>query len=191
VSKVVAFVGSPHKEGRTAQLVLEVLRGASEAGAEVKVYHASEANVGPCQSCFACRKGPECGTKDGMQDVLADVKDADAIVVGSPVYFCQVSSQAKMFLDRLFPLVGMAMTPEGPVLSARYPTKKILMAYAQNLLQTEAFAPYFDWMRGSITAARGAFEPVDDVILGGSLYPEPPGLTATLEKAYAAGQALA
>jgi len=191
VSKVVAFIGSPHKEGRTAQLVHEILRGARDAGAEVKAYNASDAEVGPCMACFSCREGPECATKDGMQNVLADVKDADAIVVGSPVHMCQVSAHAKMFLDRLFPLIGLTMTPEGPSLSARFPTKKILFAYAQNVPDVGVYTPYFDWVRSSISATPGAFITMGDVVLGSSLTPEPPGLAVTLEKAYAAGKALA
>ena len=193
MSKVVVSIGSPHKEGRTAQLVQEIVRGATEAGAEVKVYHASETEIGPCRGCWACAKAPEfeCANKDGMEAVLAEVKGADAVVVGSPIYFFQASAQAKAFLDRLVPLYGLKITPEGPQRVPRFPVKKLLMAYTQNVDDPGAYKTYFDWARLGMAITPGFFDTMSDVVLSGCINPEPPRLAEAMETAYAAGRALA
>jgi multimeric flavodoxin WrbA len=86
MKKMVAFVGSPRKNANISTIVAEIVRGAKEAGAETKVYTLSDMNIKPCQGCFHCREVETCAIKDDMQLVYEDIKEADAIVIGSPVY---------------------------------------------------------------------------------------------------------
>jgi len=134
---VVAFIGSPRNNGNTATVVGEIMRGAKEAGAQTKVYNLNDMNIRPCQSCYYCRKEDTCALKDDMQTVYADIKEADAVVIGSPVYMFQVTAQTKTLFDRLFPLMDSTFKP-------RFGTKKTVMVYSQGNPDPGSFKTAFD-----------------------------------------------
>lgn len=104
MKKVVAFMGSPRKNGNTSTIIGEIIRGAKEVGAETKVYNLYDMNIKPCTSCFTCRKEDTCAINDDMQLAYQDMKDADSIIIGSPMYLAQINGQTKLFMDRLFVL---------------------------------------------------------------------------------------
>ena len=137
MKKIVAFIGSPRKTGNTAALVSEVIRGAKAAGAEVKVYHLNDMNIRPCQGCFYCRKNEGCSVQDDMQAVYPEIKAADAVVIGSPVYMFQVAAQSKILFDRLFPMMDAGFRP-------RFGIKKTALVYAQGNPDAAAFQTAFD-----------------------------------------------
>ncbi|OIQ54618.1 NAD(P)H dehydrogenase (quinone) [Moorella thermoacetica] len=138
MKKIVAFIGSPRKKGNTSTIVEEIARGAKEAGAEVKVYYLNDMTIKPCQSCFYCRQVENCATKDDMQSVYADIKDAGAIVIGSPIYMAQVTAQTKLLLDRLFPIIDANFKP-------RFGVKKTVLVYSQGQGEDEAFRGYLEY----------------------------------------------
>jgi len=134
---IVAFIGSPRKNGNTAALIGEIVRGAKDAGAEAKVYTLTDMNVKPCQSCFFCRQEEACAIKDDMQAVYEDIKKADTVVIGSPVYMHQVTAPVKLLFDRFFPLMDAKFRP-------RFGTKKTVMVYSQGNPDANAFKGSFD-----------------------------------------------
>lgn len=132
LKKIVAFMGSPRKNGNTAALVAEAVRGAKENGAQVKTYILNEMNIKPCQSCYFCRAKEGCPINDDMQSVYEDLKQAEAVVIGSPIYMFQVSAQVKLLFDRLFPMMDPEFKP-------RWGAKKTLMLYSQGHPDSKAF----------------------------------------------------
>ena len=137
MKKIVAFVGSPRKGGNTAAMVSEVVRGAKEAGAEVTVHYLNDMNIRPCQGCFYCRMEANCAIHDDMQAVYSEIKAAEAVVIGSPVYMFQVAAQIKILFDRLFPLMDAGFRP-------RFVIKKTLLVYSQGNPDETAFKTAFD-----------------------------------------------
>ena len=137
MKKVVAFVGSPRKNGNTAALVAEVIRGAEAAGAQAKLYYLNDMHIRPCQSCFYCRSEGSCIIEDDMKAIYPELQKADAVVIGSPVYMFQVASQTKILLDRLFPMMDAKFNP-------RFGKKKTVMVYSQGNPDPEAFKKAFD-----------------------------------------------
>jgi len=104
--RVMAFNGSPRKEWNTATLLKKALEGASSQGAETDLIHLYDLNYKGCISCFACKtKGNEsygrCAVKDDLTPVFKKVVEADAIILGSPVYFGTVSGEMRSFMERL------------------------------------------------------------------------------------------
>ncbi len=103
--KAIAINGSPRKDWNTSQLLKEALRGAESAGAEVKLYHLYDLIYKGCISCFGCkRKGAvpcHCCLKDDLSPVLEDVLQSDILLLGSPVYFGDVTGEMRSFLERL------------------------------------------------------------------------------------------
>jgi multimeric flavodoxin WrbA len=97
---VLGICGSPIREGSTDILVREMLRGASEAGAETDYIFLNELDIIPCQACGQSPDDGYCFFNDGMDDIYEKFDRCDAIVVGSPIYFDSVSAQTKLFIDR-------------------------------------------------------------------------------------------
>lgn len=103
--KAIAINGSPRHGWNTELLLKEALRGAVDTGAEVELIQLYDLAFTGCRSCFACkRKGAElcrCYLRDDLSPVLDRVLQADAIFLGSPIYFSDVSAQTHCFLERL------------------------------------------------------------------------------------------
>lgn len=109
--KVVAINGSPRKGWNTEKLLKEALRGAESVGAETKLVQLYDLKYTGCKSCFGCkRKGMEschCILKDELTPVLEEIFEADAVFLGSPIYFGSITGQMVSFLERLgFPLLS-------------------------------------------------------------------------------------
>jgi len=104
--KVVAFVGSPRTEGSTDLIVRQVLKGAEEEGADTSIYHLGLLDVNGCVGCMGCRKTGVCVVDDGMTPLYEVLHEADAVVLGTPIYFFYMTAQMKAFTDRLFAFIG-------------------------------------------------------------------------------------
>ncbi|MBE0617863.1 MAG: flavodoxin family protein, partial [Proteobacteria bacterium] len=92
--------GSPRAGGNTDILLEHVARGARDAGVRVEHLHCRKLRIRGCTGCGACSESGECALRDGMDRVYAAVDNADALVVGAPVYFLGVPAQFKTLIDR-------------------------------------------------------------------------------------------
>lgn len=104
--KIIAFNGSPRKNWNTANLLKKALEGAASVGAETELIHIYDLNYKGCISCFACKTKDgknygRCPIQDDLAEVFKKVELADAIILGSPIYFGRVSGEMASFLDRL------------------------------------------------------------------------------------------
>ncbi len=101
MKKVLILSGSPRKGGNSDLLCDEFMRGAQEAGNEVKKVRVAERKVAPCLGCYYCTShGGECVQKDDMKELLQQMIDADVLVLASPVYFYSICAQLKAVIDR-------------------------------------------------------------------------------------------
>lgn len=104
--KVIGINGSPRRGWNTSTLVKDALDGAESAGAEVEMVDLYDLDYSGCRSCFGCKRiGLEdhrCFVKDGLTDVLDRMRAADAVVVGSPVYYSEVTAGTVACLERFF-----------------------------------------------------------------------------------------
>ena len=99
---VVGIVGSPRLEGTTDALVRKVLDGCEEAGAGTEVFHLGGLHIHGCIACMACNETGKCAQNDDMTVLYEKIREADALVLGTPIYFWYMTSQMKAFTDRLF-----------------------------------------------------------------------------------------
>ena len=103
--KVVAINGSPHKEGNTYHALRVVGSKLEENGIEFEIIHVGNKEVRGCMACGKCRKTQDfkCSmTSDSVNEWIQVIKEADGIIISSPVYFSGVAGTMKSFLDRLF-----------------------------------------------------------------------------------------
>lgn len=101
--KVVAVSGSARKGGNTAQLIEAVFAPLREAGVECELVELAAKDVRGCTACRKCfeAKDNQChGRKDYILEVLPKLWEADAIILGSPTYFADVSTEMKALIDR-------------------------------------------------------------------------------------------
>jgi len=103
---VLAINGSPRKKRNTATLLTKALEGAAAQGAETELVHLYGLDYKGCVSCFACKtRGGKsygtCGFNDGLTPILKKIADADALIIGSPIYFGSVTGETRSFLERL------------------------------------------------------------------------------------------
>lgn len=103
--KVVAFNGSPKKEGNTYNAIKTVAIELEKDGIEVEIVHVGNKLVRGCLACGGCarNKNERCVIeKDEVNEWIQKMKDADGIILGSPVYYSAIAGTMKSFLDRAF-----------------------------------------------------------------------------------------
>lgn len=100
--KVLGIVCSPRKGGNTEILVREALEAVREAGGETELILVADMNIAPCDGCGACDEDGTCRIEDDMQTVYQQLELADGVIFGTPVYFLNVSAQAKAVMDRTY-----------------------------------------------------------------------------------------
>ena len=142
--KVIGFVASPRKDGNTSFVVNKILEGVKESGAETEIWYSGELNIMPCKGCLGCVKSGKCVIDDDMQKIYETLKEADALVLGSPVYMGQMSAQAKTFTDRLFAHITPRFSPRFKEENAG---KKLILVFTQGNPDPEKFRIYYDYTK--------------------------------------------
>ena len=157
MNKLVAFIGSPRKNGNISTIIREIVKGAKEAGGEATIFNLNDMRITSCQSCYYCRRNENCAIEDDMGSIYEAIKNANAVVIGSPVYLYQVTAQTKLLMDRLFPIIDSDYNP-------RFGIKKAVIVYSQGNHDANAFKQSFDTnakvFRGD---TRGRFETTEKV----------------------------
>jgi multimeric flavodoxin WrbA len=98
--KVIAFLGSPRKDGNTDLLLQEAIKGIESSGLTVKIFRLNLMNIKPCQNCGGCDETGECIINDDMTEIYPEIRTADRIILASPIFFFTVSAQTKILIDR-------------------------------------------------------------------------------------------
>lgn len=103
--KVVAFNGSPHKKGNTYNAIETVAKELEKEGIEVEIVHVGNKAIRGCIACGGCSRNQNerCVLdKDEVNEWIQKMKEADGIILGSPVYYSAIAGTMKSFLDRAF-----------------------------------------------------------------------------------------
>ncbi|MCR4796641.1 MAG: flavodoxin family protein [Ruminococcus sp.] len=102
MSNIVILIGSMRKNGNTARLAQSFAKGAVKNNS-VEIVSVADCNVNPCIGCNSCftREGNQCFQNDDMVQIYEKLRNADIVVVASPVYFYGISAQLKAIVDRL------------------------------------------------------------------------------------------
>lgn len=101
--KVVAFNGSPRKDGNTSTLIETLFGELNKAGIESELIQLSEKKLHGCIACYKCfeNRDRRCAvTNDAANEYIEMMENAQGIVLGSPVYYCDVTPEMKALIDR-------------------------------------------------------------------------------------------
>ena len=104
--KVLSINGGPRKNWNTDTLLQKALEGAKSVGAQTEAVHLYDLNFKGCTSCFACKRKNSkyvghCAMRDDLSGVLEKVLEANVLLLGSPIYFGNVTGLMRSFLERL------------------------------------------------------------------------------------------
>ncbi|MCM1237330.1 MAG: flavodoxin family protein [Butyrivibrio sp.] len=103
--KTIILNAGPRKNWNTAQLLQSAAKGAESAGSEVEYVDLYELNFTGCRSCLACKtntaKPRHCYYKDDLSPVIDRIYESDALIVGSPIYLMDTTSQFHALMERL------------------------------------------------------------------------------------------
>ena len=196
--KVIGIVGSYRKDRVIDTAVSEILKGAEAHGAEISKIYLIDKHIEFCTNCRKCTQEKDVGIRakcvhnDDMEDILSQVDSADAMVLGSPVNFFNVTAVTKRFIERLLPYVYW---PWG----AKMPKFRIKNTNKKAVIVTSSAAPAFFgriFMRAPLTTLKAAAKCMGAKVVQ-SLYFGPvaqsPDATLnekSLRKAYKAGEKL-
>jgi multimeric flavodoxin WrbA len=187
--RVLGIAGSPRRGGNTDLLLAEVTKGAASRMAEVKTIVLNDLKITPCQHCDACFEAGRCRLDDDMQMVYGELKQADRVVLASPIQFMGPSAQLKLMIDRCQALWARKYILNKPPLNDRRERKGLFVSVGA-LRKADLFTP-------AVTIVKTLFKVIDITYAGELLFPgiDEKGAIAghpeALSQAFLAGQRLA
>ncbi len=99
--KVLGINSSARKDGNTAILMGKVFEALNRADIETEMVQLAGQMIGPCKACWACGGQGNCvHRKDIFREIFEKMKEADGILLGSPVYSANISANMQAFLER-------------------------------------------------------------------------------------------
>lgn len=177
---IVGFSASPRPQGSTAWVVNAILAGARDQGAQVLSWSSAGLDLQPCRECFACKTNDRrCVIQDDMPRVHASTLEAQALVLGVPIFMGQMSAQAKIFVDRLHTLFAPRFSP---TFQEKNAGKALILAFVQGNPDPELFRTYLDYTRQGFRTLE--FDVQEDVVVAGTrsvIAQEQDGLHARLK----------
>lgn len=100
--KLLAILGSPHKNGATAKMLNCAIQSAQKSGWYVDTVVLSETQLTFCKGCHACMTTGECVIKDDIHSIAKLLKECDVVALAAPTYWANVPAIVKNMFDRLF-----------------------------------------------------------------------------------------
>lgn len=100
MADVVAIYGSPRRDGNTAKLLKNCLKGVGEGNCEVQEFVLRDLKISPCLEIYQCKKDGDCAIKDDFQKIRDQILQAKALIIASPIFFYSVTAHTKTFIDR-------------------------------------------------------------------------------------------
>lgn len=135
--KVIALLGSPRKGGNTELFLNSSIKGIEEAGFSVEVFNLNSMNIIPCQDCGGCDKTGVCIYDDDMAKIYEAIREADRVILASPIFFFALSAQTKIMIDRCQPFWCEKYLLKKPIPKGRYGRKGLLLMVAGMKIEKE------------------------------------------------------
>ena len=98
--KAIGIVGSPRKGGNTEILTRHALKAIEEEGLDIELITLAGLDIQPCNACMVCKDEERCPIDDDLFPLYTKIKEAEAIILASPVYFSSATALMKAFMER-------------------------------------------------------------------------------------------
>lgn len=114
MKKIACLLGSPRAGGNSETIARKIIATAEELGATAEIFPLCQLNFRGCVACLACKRTlSECALHDDLTQVLKSVREADLLIMASPIYFGAVTGVMKMAIDRMYSLMDPAYLTGG------------------------------------------------------------------------------
>ena len=135
--KIIALLGSPRKGGNTELLLNSTIKGIEDSGFSVKVFDLNSMNILPCQDCGGCDNTGICIYEDDMTKIYEAIREADRVILASPIFFFALSAQTKMMIDRCQSFWCEKYLLKKPLQAGKYGRKGLLLMVAGMKIEKE------------------------------------------------------
>ena len=98
--KAIGIVGSPRENGNTELLTAHTLKAIAEEGLDTELIRLAGLEIKPCNACMLCQEEEQCPIKDDLFPIYLKMKEADSIILASPVYFGSATALIKALIER-------------------------------------------------------------------------------------------
>lgn len=139
--KVVAFNGSPRREGNTFTLINYVLKELENEEIETEIVQLAGKKIHGCVSCYKCftNRDNRCSVDDDLNGCLEKIIAADGIILGSPVYFAGLTPEIKALIDR----TGLVSTANGGLFKHKVGASVVAVRRAGSVTTFDALNHWF------------------------------------------------
>lgn len=142
--KILGINASPRNDGNVLIALETALKEAADGGAETKIVSTNKLNIRPCQGDNYCKEhDAQCALQDDMQAIYDDIKEADSIVIGTPIYFSDFTAQAKIIMDRMY---AFFMSEK---YQKKFGNKTVSFITSNGVAPAESFKPSLDLQMGN------------------------------------------
>ncbi len=124
---VIAFLGSPRREGNTETLLKKAIEGIESLGLNVNLFRLNEMDIMPCQNCGGCEETGFCIYNDDMNQIYEAIRIANRIILASPIFFFGLSAQTKAMIDRCQSFWCEKYLLKKPIISGEFGRKGLLL----------------------------------------------------------------
>jgi len=151
--RVLILAASPRKNGNSTILALEAAEGVKTEGGEPDVVPIGNLKIAPCRACDSCRTKPEAGCiiKDDMEPLYQRIRDSQAILFATPIYWFNVSAQMKLLIDRTYAIYNKgtyAFTGKDVGVILTYEDKDVFASGGVNALRS--FQDTFAYVKANL-----------------------------------------
>jgi len=135
---VLTILGSPRAKGNTAHILNQYVLGIQHADSEAEINHIflQNKNIKNCIGCNSCQRVGACVLQDDMNDIHPLIKNADVLVLATPVFVFNMTAQLKGFLDRLYAVDKELFKEKKIVLLTTYGDSNEASSGVQNIVNT-------------------------------------------------------
>ena len=152
--RILAILGSPHKEGRTGKMLNYAVQIAEKQGYVIDYINLYDKEIAYCNGCRTCLKTQMCVRKDDVQEIAELLKICDIVILAAPTYWANVPAIVKNLFDRL---LGVAMEETRTFPKARLSNKqRYILLTACNT--PAPFSSLFGQSTGSIRCMKEFFK---------------------------------
>jgi multimeric flavodoxin WrbA len=157
IMKIVVLTGSPRKNGNSAWLAEQFIKGAREAGHGIFRFDSARRKVEGCTACNSCGMDGNCVLKDDFEIVRPHIISADMVVFVTPMYYFGFSAQIKKVMDRFYAINGQ--------IKGKHKKTAFMMTYANTsaeeaqpaVMHYRTLARYLGWEDVGTVVAPGVW----------------------------------
>jgi multimeric flavodoxin WrbA len=143
MKKIACLLGSPRLRSNSEIMARAITASAEGLGATAEFFPLYKLNYSGCIACMGCKRGSEeCVLRDDLTEVLRQVREADILIVASPLYFAGLPGPLKSVIDRMYSYLNPTYL-QGVDVSRLAPGKKCAFILTQGSADAEAFADVF------------------------------------------------